>query len=164
MTHMIPDPIQTRTELLRQVETVLTRLDAGGGSGHIETEKVDLKEEAGRRDRAGGLLTGSDKNPAAAEHLAGEVRCFANTPGGGAIILGVDDKTLSLLGTALDAEWLRQRLDALTGIAPVIEERTIRGARLLIILIAYLPLDVRRAPSPWKTPTSVFAGVWVITA
>ena len=133
---MIPDPIQTRTELLRQVETVLTRLDAGGGSGHIETEKVDLKEEAGRRDRAGGLLTGSDKNPAAAEHLAGEVRCFANTPGGGAIILGVDDKTLSLLGTALDAEWLRQRLDALTGIAPVIEERTIRGARLLIILIA----------------------------
>lgn len=101
----------------------------------VESERVDLKEEAGRRGRGGTLQPGTPTNPAAAEHLAGEVRCFANTPGGGGIILGVDDQTLGPLGTQLDAEWLRQRLDDLTGVAPVIEERRIRGIRVLVLLI-----------------------------
>lgn len=132
---MIPDPVEARATLRRHVDEVLERLAAGTGPSKVETEKVDLKEEAGRRDRSGGLLPGSSANPAAAEKLAREVRCFANTPGGGAIVLGVDDKTHALLGTVLDPEWLRQRLDALTGIAPAVEEQMVAGARLLVILI-----------------------------
>jgi len=136
MTQMVPDPVEARADLMEHVERTLRRLEDGTGPERVETEKVDLKEEAGRRDRTGGLIAGSATNPAAAEHLAGEIRCFANTPGGGAIVLGIDDKNLSLLGTALDAEWLRQRLDVLTGIAPVVLERRIRGVRLLLVLVA----------------------------
>lgn len=133
---MIPDPVRARAELREYADIVLGHLEAGTGLARVETEKVDLKEEAGRRDRGGDLFAGASTNPAAAEHLAGEVRCFANTPGGGVIVLGVHDKTHALLGTALDVEWLRQRLDALTGIAPVVEERSIRGVRLLILLVS----------------------------
>lgn len=133
---MIPDPVEARATLRQHVDAALRHLSEGSALTTIETEKLDLKEEAGRRDRGGALLAGALTNTSAAEALAGEVRCFANTPGGGAIILGVDDKTHALLGTALDPEWLRQRIDDLTGVAPVIEEEVVDGARLLVLLIA----------------------------
>lgn len=132
---MIPDPVEARAMLRAEVDRVLGLLRAGAAAGPVESEKVDLKEEAGRRGRGGMLQPGTTTNPAAADHLAGEIRCFANTGGGGAIVLGVDDKTLDPLGTRLDTEWLRQRLDDLTGIAPVIEEEDIRGIRVLVLLI-----------------------------
>jgi ATP-dependent DNA helicase RecG len=139
---MIPDPVAAREVLQQAVTQVLAALTAGGQPTKVETERVDLKEEAGRRGRDGTLLPASAQNPAAAQHLAGEVRCFANTPGGGAIILGVDDKTLMPIGTQLDVEWLRQRLDDLTGVAPAIEERDIRGIRVLVLLISESPEPV----------------------
>lgn len=120
-------------------EGVLARLAAGVGPVPVESERVDVKEEAGRRDRTGMLLPSGPTNPAAAAKLADEVRCFANTPGGGAVVLGVEDGTWEPLGTALDPEWLRQRLDDLTGIAPVVEERSLRGVRLLLLLVAESP-------------------------
>jgi ATP-dependent DNA helicase RecG len=132
---MIPDPVAARALLSEQVERVLSALSSGRPPADLESEKVDLKEEAGRRDRTGGLEPGTPTNAAAVTQLAGEIRCFANTPGGGAIILGVDDKTRDPLGTKLDPEWLRQRLHDLTGIAPAIEEREIRGIRVLVLLI-----------------------------
>lgn len=139
MSSMLPDPVHARDELLALADSVLSRLVAGVGPTKVETERVDVKEEAGRRDRSGGLLPANATNPAAAEHLANEVRCFANTPGGGAIVLGVEDVTWSPLGTAIDAEWLRQRLDDLTGVAPMIEERELHGMRVLLLLVAESP-------------------------
>lgn len=136
---MLPDPVHARAELAALAESVLLRLASGGGPTPVETEHVDVKEEAGRRDRTGALLPSGSTNPAAAEKLAGEVRCFANTPGGGAVILGVEDGSWAPLGTALDPEWLRQRLDDLTGVAPVVEERTLRGVRVLLLLVAESP-------------------------
>lgn len=138
---MIPDPVEARARLRAEADRVLVALSAGPASG-VESEKVDLKEEAGRRGRDGTLQPGTATNPTAAEHLAGEVRCFSNTPGGGVIVLGVDDKTLGPLGTQLNTEWLRQRLDDLTGIAPVIEERHLRGIRILILLVSESPEPV----------------------
>ncbi len=139
MSQMLPDPMHARAELRSVVDAVLGRLAAGSGPTRVEAERVDVKEEAGRRDRAGGLLPASKTNQVAAEHLAGEVRCFANTPNGGAAILGIEDGTWAPLGTALDEEWLRQRLDDLTGIAPLIEVRMLHGVRLLVLLVAESP-------------------------
>lgn len=136
---MLPDPVHARQELLDLAENVLRHVNSGSAPDGLEVERVDLKEEAGRRGPGGVLLPGTATNPAAAEKLAGEVRCFANTPGGGAILLGVEDRTWAPLGTDLDCEWLRQRLDDLTGIAPVIEERYARGSRVLLVLIAESP-------------------------
>lgn len=136
MSQMIPDPVVARAALRDRVESVLRHLGGETKLTKVETECLDLKEEAGRRDRVGALLPAATTNTAAVEALAGEVRCFANTPGGGAIILGVEDKTHNLLGTALDPEWLRQRINDLTGVAPLVEEKFISGARLLVILIA----------------------------
>lgn len=133
---MIPDPIVSRQAVRELVDDALARLGSGRGLTVTETERIDFKEEAGRRDRGGGLLPGSPQNPAASAKLADEVRCFSNTPEGGAIIVGVDDKTHALLGTALDPEWLRQRINDLTGVAPAVEVRTTAGARLLVIFVA----------------------------
>ena len=136
---MIPDPLHARAQVRELAEALLTQLREGQVPSSPEGERIDVKEEGGRRDRTGALLPGSRTNQAAAEHLAGEVRCFANTPGGGAVLVGVENGSWALLGTDLDAEWLRQRLDDLTGIAPVVEEHRVRGARLLLLLIAESP-------------------------
>ena len=136
---MLPDPVHARSELRTIADDVLLRLASGSGPSAVETEHVDVKEEAGRRDRTGAMLPSGPTNPAAADQLAGEVRCFANTPGGGAIILGVEDRSWAPLGTDLDPEWLRQRLDDLTGVAPVVEQRTLGGARVLLLLVAESP-------------------------
>jgi ATP-dependent DNA helicase RecG len=74
----------------------------------IEREQIDFKEEAGRRGPGGTLTVGDQHNEEAARHLANEVACMANTPGGGAIVVGVEDRNGRLLGAALDAEWLRR--------------------------------------------------------
>lgn len=55
------------------------------------------------------------QNPAAAVQMADEVACFANTPRGGAIILGVEDGSGQIIGTLLDRDWLRQRIYQLVG-------------------------------------------------
>ncbi|MEZ0165819.1 DUF5635 domain-containing protein [Kineococcus sp. LSe6-4] len=132
---MIPDPVEARRRTREHAEAVLTALARGEAPPQWESQAVDLKEEAGRRDEHGDVQPGQARNPQAEKHLAAEVRCFANTPGGGAVVLGVDDKTHDLLGTALDADFLRQRLHVLTGVAPVVEERSVRGVRVLLLLV-----------------------------
>ena len=139
MTDILPDPVHARAVLQAAVDELLDKLAAGGAPTKVEAERIDVKEEAGRRDRTGNLLPAATTNSAAADHLAGEVRCFANTPGGGAVVVGIEDGTWAALGTRLDAEWLRQRLDDLTGVAPVVEERTIDGVRILVLLVAESP-------------------------
>lgn len=63
------------------------------------------------------------------------VACLANTEGGGALIVGVADDG-SVVGAASERDWLRQRIHELVDVAPAIEERTVRGERILVLLVA----------------------------
>lgn len=60
---------------------------------------------------------------------------MANTPGGGSLILGISDDG-RVPGTELDVEWLRHRIFERVEIAPHIEERQVRGARILALYVA----------------------------
>ncbi|MEW6583161.1 MAG: ATP-binding protein [Actinomycetota bacterium] len=124
-----PDPLDV------QIQHVLERLSAGETPRAIESAQVDVKEEPGRRDRSGALLPGSAQNDRAARYLAGEMACFANTPGGGAIIVGVADDG-ARTGTDLDEEWLRHRIWQLTEGRLTIGVRAamIDGTRILVLL------------------------------
>lgn len=112
MLPFLPDEdlVEDRARLRAEVDAVLDRLASGLLPSAAERGAVDLKEEAGRRGRDGLLLTGEPRNLAAADGLSDEVACMANTPGGGALVVGVEDRTGALLGTALDPEWLRHRI------------------------------------------------------
>lgn len=82
----------------------------------------------------GNLLPGQPRNDKAAEQVAGESACLANTPGGGALILGVADDG-RLTGTALDADWLRHRVYELTerSLTIDVQQVEIDGTRVLVI-------------------------------
>ncbi|MCA1708729.1 MAG: transcriptional regulator, partial [Actinobacteria bacterium] len=82
------------------------------------------------------LLPGQAENLAAATQLADEAACFANTPGGGALIVRVEDRTGDLLGTSLDQDRLRHRIYERVDLAPVVEERIVAGVRLLVLYVA----------------------------
>ena len=103
----------------------------------LEGKAIDLKEDASKRDRKTGTIQeGSPKPENVAEKLAEEAACFANTPGGGALIVGVDDKTGEVLGTGMDADWLRSRLHELTGgkMGANVREGEVHGTRILVII------------------------------
>ena len=134
--HPQSDLVDARAALRQLVDTVLDGLASGKLPGEAERQQVDIKEEAGRRGAGGVLLPGQAENLAAATQLADEAACFANTPGGGALIVGVEDRTGDLLGTSLDQDWLRHRIYERVDIAPVVEERTVAGVRLLVVYVA----------------------------
>lgn len=122
-----PDPVQ------QIVEDALTAL--AEGRSVRERLNLDVKEEAGRRGHAGAVLPGQAESEVGAKALAGEAACMANTPGGGALIVGVaDDGTL--LGTDLDTEWLRHRIYQLTErrLTVNVQAATVLGVRLLVVL------------------------------
>ena len=93
--------LEARARLSELVDVALARLAAGESTKSIEREQLDLKEGAGRRGFGGILLPGTPTNSAAADHLADEVACMANTPSGGVLIVGVEDNTGSLLGASM---------------------------------------------------------------
>ena len=72
------DPFETL------VEQALRRLSEGEPPSRIEVERVDVKEEPGRRGDDGTVSPGERKYEQAASYLAEEMACMANTPGGGA--------------------------------------------------------------------------------
>lgn len=118
-----------------RVRAILTSLDEGHGlPERAERTHVDLKEEAGRRDKSGTVSPGQRGNERAAQQLAGECCCFANTDGAGAVILGVADDG-KLIGTNLDPDWLRARLYELTDrkLTVQIAEAVVGGTRILVI-------------------------------
>ncbi len=123
-----PDPLD------EQVERVLELLKKGEPPGLIETARVDVKEEPGRRTHRGEVLPGSRRNDRAARYLAGEMACMANTPGGGAVILGVADDG-ARIGTELEPEWLRRRIWELTErkLTVAVRAAELDGARLLVL-------------------------------
>lgn len=118
-----------------EVEQVLARLERGEApvGDSIETRHVDLKEEAGRR-RGQHVGPSVVRNEAAAVSLAAEAACMANTDGGGVLIVGVADDA-TLIGTDMDAEWLRKRIYELSQRRLTVDvvEREVRGTRLLLL-------------------------------
>ena len=123
-----PDPLETL------IDTALRQLFEGVAPSAMEVERVDVKEEPGRRGASGSLQPGAETNEQAAGHLAGEMACMANTPGGGAVIVGVADNGQKI-GTELNAEWLRHRIWELTAGSLTISARVaiIDGCRLLVL-------------------------------
>lgn len=132
----VADLVEARAQLKLTVDEIVRKLRQGVLPGALERERIDLKEEAGRRGAGGLLLPGSAHNLAAADHLANEVACLANTPGGGALLIGVENATGALLGAALDEEWLRHRIYERIDLAPAVEPLMVDGVRLLIAYVA----------------------------
>lgn len=130
-----------RRELVAKVEEILDTARDGRIQRTIETQEIDFKEEAGRR-RGSNIEPGQVRNSIAATKLADEVACMANTPGGGALILGVEDKTGQIIGTELDVDWLRQAVYSGVDVAPVIVEKHLEGQRLLVVYVAAAPEPV----------------------
>ena len=123
-----------RSPINALVEQALHRLSRGEPPAHIELERVDFKEERGRRESDGTVSLGGATNERAADHLAAEMACMANTPGGGAVIVGIADDG-ARIGTRLDADWVRHRIWELTSHQLTVEvrEANLEGCGLLIL-------------------------------
>lgn len=134
--------LERRRELEDGVDAILGSASDGRVSKTRESQSIDFKEEAGRRIGAN-IEPGTTQNPQAATKLADEVACYANTPGGGALIVGVEDKTGVIIGTELDIDWLRQRIYSGVGVAPDIVEKRVEGQRVLVIFVAPAPEPVQ---------------------
>ena len=145
-----------RTPLDALVEHALHRLSQGEPPERIEVERVDFKEEPGRRASDGTVATGGAGNERGADHLAGEMACMANTPGGGAVIVGVSDDG-TRIGTRLDADWLRHRIWELTSkqLTVAVREASLGGCRLLILTCIEALAPVRyRGRLRWRVGTN----------
>lgn len=119
----------------RQLAALLEGLNSGKAPADLERRHVDVKEEAGRRGRHGVLTAGPAELEQVARQLHPELACMANTPGGGAIVLGVADDG-SRSGATVDTEQLRHRIYELSGrqlTARVVEERLTDGTRVLVL-------------------------------
>ena len=129
--HLGPDPLE------QVVETALRQLAHGEPTERIERTRIDLKEEHGRRTKDGSIVPGEPTNEKAASRLAEEMACMANTPGGGALIVGVADDGV-LIGTELDGDWLRYRIWQLTRrqLTVAVREERIDECRLLVLTVA----------------------------
>ncbi|MBK9159847.1 MAG: ATP-binding protein [Propionibacteriaceae bacterium] len=118
-----------------ELEAIVMALEAGSPiDDSVERQFVDLKEEAGRRDGSGAIRPGQTQNEVAAGRLLEAAACMANTPGGGALLVGVSNSG-ELIGTNLDSEWLRSRIWELSGghLTLDVAEVVVKGARLLVL-------------------------------
>ena len=133
-------PLRRREE----VERVLEVLSRGTASAQeLESAAVDIKEEAGRRDKDGTILPGAKQNEGAAQQLAEAAACMANSPGGGTLVVGVDDKTGEIIGADTDPQWLRSRIYDLTERQLTVDVQSVGiGGRLLLVV------DVPQAVQP----------------
>ena len=138
------------------VEQAMHRLSRGEPPARMELERLDFKEEPGRRGSDGTVSLGESTNERAAEHLAAEMACMANTPGGGAVIVGVSDDG-DRIGTRLDADWLRHRIWEITShqLTIAVREAHLDGCRLLILtcIEAFAPVRYR-GKLRWRVGTN----------
>ncbi len=117
----------------------IARVAAGARAADVEDETVDFKEEAGTVLRGRTRTSIDPRHAPAAESLAIEVACLANSRAGGILVVGVDDQgsgPTTLVGTFLDLGWLRERIWSLTSphySVDEIEEITSFGPRLYLI-------------------------------
>lgn len=141
MSFLTEDPAR------RAAEAALTALVAGRAVPEIERDILDFKEDPSRRRHGGQIVTpGPSQNDEAALFLADAAACMSNS-GGGAVIVGVADDTGAVLGTALDAEWLRGRIHDFSErrLTCAVEEVDLAGERVLVIIAppAQEPVRVR---------------------
>lgn len=143
---------ERRRELEHEVEVALSGARDGLLRSAAESSSLDFKEEAGRRTRTGELEPGRPENQGAATKLADEVACFANSPGGGVILLGVADKTGEVVGTELDVDWLRHRIYRAVDVAPDIVEHAVDGQRVLALYVeeAVEPVENTQGAIRWR--------------
>ena len=103
----------------------------------LEGTAIDLKEDSSRRDqKTGAMQAGSTRPESMARKLAQAAACFANTPGGGALIVGVHNESGEIPGTSIDADWLRSRLHELTDGKMGANVRVVEvdGIRILVVI------------------------------
>ncbi len=132
---------RARDRLIAEAQRMLDQYRDGRLLSTRESEHIDFKEEAGRRGPNGRIEPGSSENQVAATKLADEVACMANTPGGGLLVVGVSDRG-EVIGTELDIEWLRKRINSAVSVAPHIEEYFTLGQRVLLIYTGQAPEPV----------------------
>lgn len=145
-TFLGPEPLE------QQIQQALGRIAAGERPASIEGLHVDCKEERGRRGPRGAILPGSAHNEEAAGHLWAEMACLANTPGGGAIILGLADDG-QRIGTEIDAEWLRHRIYELSERRLTVDIRAgdLDGTRILVLKTSHAIEPIRvRGKITWR--------------
>lgn len=116
----------------------------------VESQMVDFKEEDGTVDRAGARREIDSHHEPAARALAADVACMANTHRGGVIIVGAQDRIAgpaAFVQTHLEAEWLRERIHALTQphYAVEIDEYHHGGRRLHLIDVPPAMEEIRCA-------------------
>lgn len=144
------------TPAARELRAFLEALDAGEPPSVAELRHADAKEEPGRRD-GHDVLPGPAEVDEVARRLWPELACMANTPGGGAIVLGVaNDGTRT--GVTVEPEALRHRLWQLSG-----ERMTVRatphrledGTAVLLLEVppALTPLEVE-GRIRWRVDTN----------
>ncbi|MBT0772948.1 putative DNA binding domain-containing protein [Kineosporia sp. J2-2] len=147
---------EDRRRLSAAVDQALALLAAGASADAVEVEGVDFKEEAGRRARGGVVVPGQPRSEAVASQLADEVACLANTPGGGALVVGIADDG-RLIGAASERDWLRHRIHERVDLAPAVDERWLPdGTRLLAIMVAESrePAENTKDQLRWRVGTS----------
>lgn len=126
-------------------ENALRALDAllaGARAADLESDILDFKEEQGTVGAGGQRIAIEPRTDSAAQALAGEAACMANSDRGGVIVVGVDDKGVgsrAVRGAYLDGNWLRRRIHQWT-VPPLqvdeIEERIVEGKRVYLIDVA----------------------------
>lgn len=141
MSFLGDDPVR------KAAEQALAGLAAGRAGNDVETDSVGCKEDPSRRGNHGEIVDpGPARSEPAALLLADDAACMSNS-GGGALIVGVDDKTGRPVGTNLDREWLRGRIHELTDgrLTCGIDEVNLGGVRLVVIMSppAQEPIRVR---------------------
>lgn len=137
------DVFATGDPIIRHLESLVERLEAGDPPRDIEDGWVEAKEEPGRR-RGRQLQPGRPTNDRAATALAEHAACFANGPTGGAILVGIADDGTAI-GTELDVAWLRGRIGELTQgeLYPYVSERTVLGVRCLVLHVHPAPIPIK---------------------
>lgn len=133
---MVTNATRRRAEASAAIAGVL----AGGRAADLETETLDFKEERGVLDaRTNTRRPINPKDERAADTLATEAACMANSPAGGVLVVGVADDLAGLAAftsSYLDTIWLRERIWALTTPHLSLDEfevRTEAGARIYLI-------------------------------
>ncbi len=129
----------------REAQRVLQLLSKGiqESASDLESAIVDIKEEAGRRASDGSVRAGQGHNEAAAKQLAKAAACMANSPGGGVLIVGVDDKSGRIIGAETDPQWLRSRVYDLTERKLTVDIRQAEINKRVVLVI-----DVPQAIEP----------------
>jgi ATP-dependent DNA helicase RecG len=115
----------------------LERILGGARPADVESETLDCKEDPSRRDHHVRRSTGASRDDQAARIIADAACCLSNQHGG-AVLVGFDDKTAgatAVTGTALEPEWLRERVRELTTprLTVSVAEHEVAGRRVLIV-------------------------------